>query len=213
MLKRAEIFRLAILAVLACLMSCYSTPAQADVLPPGGKFVDHQLRFENLTDYPDHVFYLGWHVHFRKPEGEWKVRRLSEAGEISTHPPETPPYGAKMSLAAVPKSQTKDAPTHGDASWFEGKTPGVKLAEVDVDMIRTGPVTDRRSTFWTVYRVALGDSLTLERTRHDVPTAAPQLPFAVLTACAIAALSAITLMIIVGYRFAQEFKSGASFRR
>lgn len=211
MLNRADAVRI---VCLACLGAGLAAPSWADIVPPGGKFVGHQLRFERLPEHPDHVFFLGWYTQFGNPDGKWKVRRLADAGEISSHPPESPPYGAEMKLAAVPTSQTEGMPTHGLPDWFEGKTPGVKLAKVDVELIRIAPITDRRNTFWTVYRVTLvGDTLNLERTRHDVPTAAPQLPFAVLTACVIAALAAIALMIVLGYRFAQEWKSGKGFRR
>jgi|GEM_PF-4092421 len=212
--NRADVVWILSLAWLASVGAMLPAQAFADIVPPGRKFVDHQLRFERLPEYSDHVFFLGWYTRFGNPDGKWKSRRLADAGEISVHPPEAPPYGAQMKLAAVPTSHTDGSPAHGEPIWFEGMTPGIKLAKVDVEMIRSAPVSDRRSTFWTVYRVTLaGDTLNLERTRHDIPTAAPQLPFAVLTACAIAALAAVALMILVGYRFVQEGRSKTGFRR
>lgn len=157
---------------LAVLVSVLALPgsAQADIAPPGGKFISHQVRFENLADYPETAFFLGWLTEFRNPEGKWIVRRLATTGEHSMYPPGEPPYGAEMALAAVPAASLTKEDGDGQPEWFLGKTPGVMLAKLDVDMMRTAPMTDLRNTFWTVYRVQFtGDVMALERTRHDEP--------------------------------------------
>jgi hypothetical protein len=153
---------------LLCLL--FPTPALADITPPGAKFISHQVRFENLADYPETAFFLGWLPSFSNPDKKWTVRRLGVSGEHSMYPPESPPYGAEMALAAVPVASLTADDANGRHEWFLAKTAGVKIAPLDVEMMRTAPITDLRDTFWTVYRVRLTEGgLTLDRTRHDEP--------------------------------------------
>jgi hypothetical protein len=202
-------FRHALTAILALVVVAASSEGRADIVPPGAKFVSHMVRFEKLADFPDHAFFVGWHLTFHKPEGEWKVRRLADAGEISMHPPESPPYGAKMALAAVPKSALNAGDTtsaKGLAEWFEGKTPGVKLADLDVDLIRSGPISDPRDEYWTVYQVRLGEGLQLERVRHDIPGTGLA-AWSFLIAGVLVAAAAVTALVLVIRRFVGKPKN------
>lgn len=144
---------------------------RADLAPPGGKFVSHWVHFENLADYPETAFFLGWYTEFGQPGGRWMVRRLPPNGQHTLSPPEGPPYISKLALAAAPVSELP-AGSEGDPQWFASEAPGIKVVTLDVGLRRTAPATDLRDTYWTAYRVHLGDSgLTLERTRNDEPSA------------------------------------------
>ena len=143
--------------------------ALADVLPPNARWVSHRVRFENLNDFPDYVFFLGAEG-FGPPDQPRKlvVRQLNANGEASMN---HNPMEGNWSLYAVPRSLHDDPAAEPPQEVFQAD--GVLKSSALVGQIRTAPLGEKRDTFWVAYRVGIDErgKLQLSPVRHDVPDA------------------------------------------
>lgn len=101
--------------------------ARADIVPPDSKAITHRVRFENLREHPDFVFYVHPRDFAREQPGNSSVR-VGEKGEAvlsALNPMAGPPH-----LYAVPAAlhAGRELP---DEAWFkEAGAAGVRSARL-----------------------------------------------------------------------------------
>jgi hypothetical protein len=116
--------RYAVVALTTLLLSW--RPVGADTVPPWYRFVTHQYSFDNLADYPDHVFFLTPPQAlslrpFTNFPGDAYPARL-RAGEVFS--PTIPIRHCEWLLIAVPRSRVDDAGGPVDHTLLGAETPG-----------------------------------------------------------------------------------------
>jgi hypothetical protein len=173
--------RRTLLALAALLVS--GPAATADIVPPGHKWVRSSARFENLADFPDHVFFVAHHPDHDFSRGPDQKKGVFDVVAERLDPARAevglggnPIMGGKY-LLAVPKSLAGDRTNAIPVEWFNGRTPGVLQAAIPGGY-RTMPETEKRDEFWFVYKVRLPagtsekkeDALRLELTQEDKPS-------------------------------------------
>jgi hypothetical protein len=148
--------------------------AQADILPPGTKWVRHDVVFEGVKDHPEYVFFLWPRDLPRGQPGNSSVR-LSPDGEatLGGNPLARAQHGGPF-LFAMPVKLFGDNPSGPPQDdWFEGKGEGVLKSEALVGEIRSAPVSEPRERFVTHYHITIKDGK-LETTllSHETPGSA-----------------------------------------
>jgi hypothetical protein len=96
---------LSLAAGVVTLLTGLAGTARSDVLPPGSKSVRHDAVFENVNDYPDHVFFLWPRDLPRSQPGNSSVR-VAATGEatLAGNPLARAQHGGPF-LFAVPKGR------------------------------------------------------------------------------------------------------------
>jgi hypothetical protein len=130
-------------------------PLAADVLPPGSKPVEHVAQFDNLRDFPGHVFFV-WPRDLDRGRPGNSSLRVGEDGQVSlgVNPLAVGRAGG-LFLFAVPRPLLKEAGDTPREEWFEGKTPGVLKSGPLAAPVRSAPLSEPRSRFVTRYHVGL----------------------------------------------------------
>jgi hypothetical protein len=125
-------------ASLVILLVGLTPAAWANFPPPGSKLVQHDAVFENVNDYPDHIFFV-----------EPLLRRLPETGVVTVG--RDPLYQLRhggLFLFALPKSQFKgDQFLTPDDDWFAHPPEGALMARVPLPQIEAAPLSDPRNRF------------------------------------------------------------------
>lgn len=152
------------LAVLALLL--LATPAWADILAPGSKWVKHVVQFEDLGKYRDYVFYVYPRDLSRGKPGNSSIR-VPDSGEVSISGMNPLATRDGVYLFAVPSSLIKDKNAAPEEAWFEGKVAGVLKSPRLVQPIRALPRSDARNTIVTRYRVEIKDGLKLSEIKEE----------------------------------------------
>jgi len=130
--------------------------ALADVLPPGHKWVKHDVHFEGIKDYPNYVFYLWPRDLSRGRAGNSSVR-VPESGEttLGGNPLARAQSGGTFLFAVPTELFGGDPARPPDEAWFEGKEKRVLKSAPLVGEVRTARQGDPRDRFLTRYRVAI----------------------------------------------------------
>ena len=149
-------------------------PLRADVLPPGGKWISHQAKFENLADFPDYVFFVAhgpraMQFGQQKEKGPFLIDAQRLQPDAATVGLGRNPIMGDLYLLAVPLQRANLPDNKIPSDWFDGKTPGVLQATIGTGY-RAALITERRNELWTHFRVAIqNDTVTLTKTRDDKP--------------------------------------------
>jgi hypothetical protein len=134
------------------------TPAAADILAPGTKWVRHAARFENLADHPNYAFYV-WPRDLDRGQAGNSTVKPNDKGEVDISGFNPLAYGQSggIFLFAVPKTllEKPDAPPKEE--WFSGKAEGVLKSERLAHPVRSLAANDPRDTIVTRYRVEIKD--------------------------------------------------------
>jgi hypothetical protein len=148
-------------------------PLAADVLPPGSKWVEDVAQFDNLRDFPGHVFFV-WPRDLDRGRPGNSSLRVGEDAQVSLGVnPLVIGRAGGLFLFAVPRPLLKEAGDTPREEWFEGKTPGVLKSGPLAAPVRSAPLSEPRSRFVTRYRVALTkDALHLTVVSDERPSRA-----------------------------------------
>jgi hypothetical protein len=139
--------------------------AQADLLPPGHRSVQHILRIDNIHDYPEYVFYVYPRDLPRGRPGNSSAR-VDDKGEANfAGNPLARRKGAF--LYAIPRTLFKDPTLPPEEEWFEKPAKGIFKSDPLVGQIRSVPVADPRKQILTRYRVAIKDGLKLTQVPEE----------------------------------------------
>lgn len=160
----------------------FAAAAHADILAPGTKWVSHNVRFENLKDFPDHVFYLKsirWREQDLQKDDKTKKAEREDTRRVEVQPfqPDgvgqlggNPIDGPKW-LFAVSKKLLPDPQEKPLEKWFYGDHEGVLKVQM-MHGRRSAPVSEKRDSFLTVYRIDIADGkMTATVVSDEIPGA------------------------------------------
>jgi hypothetical protein len=189
------------------LLCLAAADARGDVLPPGHKWADHRVRFENLAAYSDYAFFLYPRDLPRGNPGNSSVRVPAEGECGLGGNPLARSMAGGVFLYAVPRRLFANPDDPPKEEWFERPADGVLKSDPLVDDIRTVPETESRTRFRTVYRVTIADGkLVLDLVSHDTPgtsggpTAGPERRYLVI------GLAAAAVVIAAGWLVARRWR-------
>ncbi len=138
-----------------------ASPVLADLLPPDSKWVTHVVRFENLADHTDYVFYVYPRDLNRGQAGNSSIR-VPESGEVTISGINPLATAGGIFLFAIPRKIHGPDGAGPKEEWFDGKTPGVLKSNPLVHPTRALSKSDHRDRIVTTYRIDLNDVLKLE---------------------------------------------------
>jgi hypothetical protein len=144
--------------------------ARADILPPNSKWISHVVRFENISDYSEYVFYVYPRDLHRGHPGNSSIR-VPENGEVAISGLNPLVTGGGIFLFAVPRSIHGPDATTAKEEWFDGKTPGVLKSNPLAHPVRTVASSDARDRIVTKYRIDMKDGLKLDEIGPEPTTA------------------------------------------
>jgi hypothetical protein len=148
--------------------------ARADILPPGGKWINHVAKFENVGDFTEYLFYVYPRDLHRGRPGNSSVR-VPESGEVSIGGFNPLAAGGGIFLFAIPKKLHVDTESSPAEKWFTTEIAGVLKSKALVTPIRSVDRSDERDQIVTTYRIRIGQELELTEvageSRQTAPTA------------------------------------------
>lgn len=144
-----------LLVVIASLLVMLPLPEpRADNDGSGVRWLEPRLRFDNLANFPDYVFYL----RYRRFEGNPRQGSVHVIPVSASEPILLAGTGLGLRdlvLLAVPRRLTPP-PGDGNGSWPNENIPGVLRSSLLEEPIGWSPAGDRTDYYVTPYRVALG---------------------------------------------------------
>ena len=149
------------LNIITCILAVLSMSAQADIISPGYKPIQHVVEFTNLTTFTNYYFVVYPRDLPRGRIGNSSVGAQDGSVVLSALNPMVVGRNGGVYLFAIPK--TLYARTgYPLEEWFTNKVTGVLKSPRLVDPIRALPISDPRQKIVNRYRIeGLPDKLDL----------------------------------------------------
>jgi hypothetical protein len=158
-----------------------SSIAQADILPPGNKWIAHVAKFENAGGFKDYVFYVYPRDLSRARPGNSSIR-VPESGEVAISGINPIALRDGIHLFAVPRKLLAKDDTPPKEEWFTEKSEGVLKAGPLVHPVRTVSSSDKREKIVTRYKIEIKDgSMKLTEVKPEPSESKPEEEAAVTT--------------------------------
>lgn len=139
-----------ILVALCVLAGVGSAPG--DILPSNFKPVRHVVRFENLREFTNHVFYVQATNSYSRDQRMKPIQVTDEGIAMNNISPIYVTDGA-FRLFAVPKARLRPSPHAFDEAWVTNSFPDILQCKLPVTPFRALPARDRTDLIEEIYRI------------------------------------------------------------